>query len=42
MIGFQMGLRVDPNTKVADHELVFPIPVTQIQLDRNLEQNPDY
>lgn len=33
---------LDPNTKVASHEYVFPIPVTQIQLDKNLEQNPDY
>lgn len=33
---------LDPNTKVSDHEYVFPIPVTQIQLDPNLEQNKDY
>ncbi|SMC59445.1 RagB/SusD family nutrient uptake outer membrane protein [Pedobacter africanus] len=33
---------LDPNTKVADHEYVFPIPVTQIQLDPSLEQNKDY
>lgn len=33
---------LDPNTKVADHEYVFPIPVTQIQLDPGLEQNKDY
>ena len=34
---------IDPNIKVDAHELVFPIPITQIQLDRqNLEQNPVY
>lgn len=33
---------LDPNTKVSDHEYVFPIPVTQIQLDPSLEQNKDY
>ncbi|ACU04285.1 RagB/SusD family nutrient uptake outer membrane protein [Pedobacter heparinus] len=33
---------LDPNTKVSAHEYVFPIPVTQIQLDPNLEQNKDY
>ncbi len=33
---------LDPNTKVDDHEYVFPIPVTQIQLDPVLEQNPGY
>ncbi|MDR6784337.1 hypothetical protein ABIE26_002274 [Pedobacter africanus] len=33
---------LDPNTKVAEHENVFPIPVTQIQLDPSLEQNKDY
>ena len=33
---------LDPNTKVSDHEYIFPIPVTQIQLDPNLEQNKDY
>ncbi|RZK61187.1 MAG: RagB/SusD family nutrient uptake outer membrane protein, partial [Pedobacter sp.] len=33
---------LDPNTKVADHELVFPIPVTQLQLDKNLDPNPFY
>ena len=33
---------LDPNTKVADYELVFPIPITQIQLDTNLEQNDGY
>lgn len=33
---------LDPNTKVEPYELVFPIPITQIQLDKDLEQNPDY
>jgi hypothetical protein len=34
---------IDPNTKVEPHELLFPIPITQIQLDpQNLEQNPGY
>lgn len=34
---------IDPNIKVDAHEYLFPIPVTQIQLDReNLEQNPFY
>src|SRR5690606_34645597 len=33
---------LDPNTKVDDHEYVFPIPVTQLQLDPILEQNPGY
>ncbi|SOD12614.1 RagB/SusD family nutrient uptake outer membrane protein [Pedobacter xixiisoli] len=33
---------LDPNTKVADHELVFPIPVTQLLLDKNLDPNPFY
>lgn len=33
---------LDPNVKVDDHEYLFPIPVTQIQLDPNLEQNPGY
>lgn len=33
---------LDANTKVAEHEYVFPIPVTQIQLDPSLEQNKDY
>lgn len=33
---------LDPNTKVDAHELVFPIPVTQIQLDKNLSQNQGY
>lgn len=33
---------IDPNIKVEPYELLFPIPVTQIQLDKNLEQNPGY
>ncbi|RVU01046.1 RagB/SusD family nutrient uptake outer membrane protein [Mucilaginibacter limnophilus] len=33
---------IDPNIKVDANENVFPIPVTQIQLDKNLEQNPGY
>jgi len=33
---------LDPNTKVADHELVFPIPIVQLQLDPNLDPNPYY
>lgn len=34
---------LDANTKVEDYELVFPIPVTQIQLDKeNLKQNDGY
>ena len=34
---------LDPNTKVEPYEFVFPIPITQIQLDsKNLDQNPDY
>ncbi len=34
---------IDPNIKVDAHEYLFPIPVTQIQLDReNLDQNPLY
>lgn len=34
---------IDPNIKVDAHEYLFPIPVTQIQLDReNLDQNPVY
>ena len=33
---------LDPNTKVEPYELVFPIPITQIQLDKDLDQNPDY
>lgn len=34
--------QLDPNTKVDAHEYVFPIPVTQMQLDPALEQNPSY
>jgi len=33
---------LDPNTKVADHELVFPIPIVQLQLDNSLTPNPFY
>lgn len=34
---------LDANIKVEDYELVFPIPVTQIQLDKeNLQQNDGY
>lgn len=33
---------LDPNTQVADYELLFPIPITQIQLDNNLSQNAGY
>lgn len=33
---------IDPNITVSDHELLFPIPVTQLQLDPSLEQNPGY
>lgn len=33
---------IDPNIKVEAHENVFPIPVSQTQLDPNLEQNLDY
>jgi starch-binding outer membrane protein, SusD/RagB family len=34
---------LDPNTKVEGYEYLFPIPITQIQLDpSNLEQNPGY
>lgn len=34
---------LDANIKVEAHELVFPIPVTQIQLDKeNLQQNDGY
>jgi hypothetical protein len=34
---------LDANTHVESYELVFPIPITQIQLDpKNLDQNPDY
>ncbi|RYE13908.1 MAG: RagB/SusD family nutrient uptake outer membrane protein, partial [Sphingobacteriales bacterium] len=34
---------IDPNIKVESYELLFPIPITQIQLDpKNLDQNPGY
>jgi hypothetical protein len=33
---------LDSNIEVEAHEYIFPIPVAQIQLDKNLEQNPDY
>ncbi|MBE9583260.1 RagB/SusD family nutrient uptake outer membrane protein [Mucilaginibacter sp. JRF] len=33
---------IDPNIKIDSHETVFPIPVTQLQLDKNLEQNAGY
>lgn len=33
---------LDANTKVDDYELLFPVPITQIQLDNNLTQNPGY
>lgn len=33
---------IDPTIKVDAHETVFPIPVTQLQLDKNLEQNTGY
>lgn len=33
---------LDPNTKVDAHEYVFPIPVTQLQLDPTLDPNPNY
>lgn len=34
---------IDPNIKVEPYELLFPIPITQIQLDpANLEQNAGY
>lgn len=33
---------LDPNTRVDEHEYLFPIPITQIQLDPSLEQNPGY
>ena len=33
---------LDPNTKVEPYELHFPIPITQIQLDKNLTQNEGY
>ncbi|RYD88729.1 MAG: RagB/SusD family nutrient uptake outer membrane protein, partial [Sphingobacteriales bacterium] len=33
---------IDPNIKVESYELLFPVPIAQIQLDPNLEQNPGY
>jgi tetratricopeptide (TPR) repeat protein len=33
---------IDPNIKVESYELLFPIPISQIQLDPNLTQNPGY
>ncbi|GAA4333246.1 RagB/SusD family nutrient uptake outer membrane protein [Mucilaginibacter gynuensis] len=33
---------IDPNIKVEAYELLFPVPITQIQLDHNLTQNPGY
>jgi hypothetical protein len=33
---------IDKNIDVAPYELLFPIPITQIQLDPNLTQNPGY
>lgn len=36
---------LEPNNtgvNVADHEYIFPIPITQIQLDPDLTQNPGY
>lgn len=33
---------IDANIKVEPYELLFPIPITQIQLDPNLTQNPGY
>jgi len=33
---------LNPNVSVEPHEQLFPIPVTQIQLDNSLEQNPGY
>ena len=33
---------LDPNTKVEPYESLFPIPITQIQLDNNLTQNEGY
>jgi hypothetical protein len=33
---------LDNKTSVEPYELVFPIPITQIQLDPELEQNPGY
>ena len=33
---------IDANIKVEPYELLFPIPVTQLQLDNNLTPNPGY
>ncbi|MBC8033955.1 MAG: RagB/SusD family nutrient uptake outer membrane protein [Chitinophagaceae bacterium] len=33
---------LDPATKVEPHELLFPIPITQLQLDTSLDPNPGY
>jgi hypothetical protein len=33
---------LDPNTKVETYELLFPIPITQLQLDKDLTQNDGY
>jgi hypothetical protein len=33
---------IDPNLKVEAYELLFPVPISQIQLDPNLTQNPGY
>src|ERR1700754_2130071 len=33
---------IDPNIKVEPYELLFPVPISQIQLDPNLTQNPGY
>lgn len=33
---------IDPNTHVEPYELLFPIPVVQLQLDADLTQNPGY
>lgn len=34
--------QIDPNIHVEPHEYVFPIPIVQLQLDKELEQNKDY
>ncbi|NRF37893.1 RagB/SusD family nutrient uptake outer membrane protein [Pedobacter foliorum] len=33
---------LDQNTHVEDYEYLFPIPITQIQLDHSLDPNPGY
>lgn len=33
---------IDTNTKVESYELLFPIPIVQLQLDPNLTPNPGY